>query len=187
MNPYLSRLEILATFLFLSLLPAVSHGQMPGLPPLVVVGDHGGQLARPYYVAIGAAGVDEEDGHHTNIVGQPSHRSRVVLADMLPVVSDQLSPGAVTSRPLHLPVGMTPFFLIGDDAFSRQWLADNADVLRSLHAVGMVVNVTDQAGFDRLRSLAPGLELQPVPGDDIAQRLRISHYPVLVTANELSQ
>ena len=33
-----------------------------------------------------------------------------------------------------------------------------------------------------LRRLAPGLMLSPISGDDLAQRLGIRHYPVLITA-----
>jgi integrating conjugative element protein (TIGR03765 family) len=46
----------------------------------------------------------------------------------------------------------------------------------------MVVNVSTPEALAALRRLAPGLMLSPVSGDDLAQRLGLQHYPVLITA-----
>ncbi|WP_249923749.1 PFL_4695 family integrating conjugative element protein, partial [Escherichia coli] len=60
-------------------------------------------------------------------------------AAMLPVSTPEMSPGEVTPRPLQLP-GIGALFLVGDDAYSREWLQKNAAALRARHAAGMVVN-----------------------------------------------
>ena len=147
-------------------------------PVLEVLADHGGEPARPYFVAIGMADVPEEEGY------APDPRAPVPFSetDMLPVTSERLSPGEVRFRSLELPSRMTPFFLVGDDALSLRWLEARGETLRELNAVGLIVEVATPEGLERLREAAPGLELRPTPGDDLAGRLGLVHYPVLVTA-----
>lgn len=159
------------------------HMSLADRPALEVLADHGGEPARPYFVAIGMADVPEEEGY------APDPRAPVPFgeADMLPVSSERLSPGEVHFRPLELPSRMTPFFLVGDDALSLRWLEAHGEILRELNAVGLIVEVAAPEGLERLREAAPGLELRPTPGDDLAQRLGLAHYPVLVTPQGLEQ
>ena len=105
---------------------------------------------------------------------------------MLPVRSAHLSPGDVPRRVIRVP-GLTPLFLIGDDARSRAWLRQRQAALRDQQAVGLVVNVESMAALTALRRLAPDLTLSPTSGDDLAQRLDLRHYPVLITATGIEQ
>lgn len=107
-------------------------------------------------------------------------------ADMLPVRSALLSPGDVDHRTLDAP-GLPPLFLIGDDPRSHTWLQRLYPNLRELNAVGLVVNVDSPTALDQLRKLAPELTLSPVSADDLAQRLNLQHYPVLITAEAIEQ
>lgn len=159
----------------------------PGLPELIVVADHGGESARPYFVAISGAGVDEKEGYSPQIGGQNRPSQPYGEKDMLPVISEQLSPGRVTPRPLDLPGGFTPIFLIGDDELSRQWLAQRGDNLRNMHAVGLIVQVENAQSLQTLRAEAQGLELRPVSGDGLAERLGLQHYPVLISQRGIEQ
>ncbi|WP_431521391.1 PFL_4695 family integrating conjugative element protein [Blastomonas fulva] len=59
--------------------------------------------------------------------------------------------------------------------------------MRELGAVGLVVNVESMAALVELRHLAPGLTLAPASGDDLAQRLDLRHYPVLITSTGIEQ
>ncbi len=106
--------------------------------------------------------------------------------DMLPVRSPQLSPGPVERRTLSA-TGLPAFFLIGDDARSRNWLRQRLPTLTKLNAVGLVVNVESKAALDNLRRVATGLTLTPVSADDLSQRLHLQHYPVLITASSIEQ
>ena len=45
----------------------------------------------------------------------------------------------------------------------------------------------DLDGLARLRALVPGVPLAPVAGDDLAERLGLRHYPVLITATGIEQ
>lgn len=107
-------------------------------------------------------------------------------AAMLPVLTPELRPGSVPDRPLQLP-GIGALFLIGDDDLSREWLKANAGALAEQHAAGMIVNVTDMDAVRELRELAPGVSLAPASGSELARRLQIAHYPVLITDTGLTQ
>lgn len=106
-------------------------------------------------------------------------------ARLLPVITHNLHPGQQPRLALNLP-GMTPLFLIGDDPLSTEWLRQHRDALKTLHATGLVVNVTTLARLNVLRAIAPALTL-PVSADDMAKHLPISAYPVLITDKGLEQ
>ncbi|MFP5425024.1 MAG: integrating conjugative element protein [Gammaproteobacteria bacterium] len=105
---------------------------------------------------------------------------------LLPVHSARLSPGAVPPRALSLP-GMTPLFLVGQDTTSLEWLSRHAQALQDLGANGLAVEVDDVQALRRIQTAAPGLNIWPVSGDDIAERLELEHYPVLITPTGLEQ
>lgn len=105
---------------------------------------------------------------------------------VLPVHSARLTPGEVPRRALDLP-GMVPLFLVGADAASLAWLTQHAPALKQLGANGLAVEVPDAAALQRIQAVAPGLTIWPVSGDDIAERLELKHYPVLITSTGLEQ
>jgi integrating conjugative element protein (TIGR03765 family) len=105
---------------------------------------------------------------------------------VLPVRSARLTPGEVPRRALDLP-GMAPLFLIGADAASLAWLAQHAPALKRLGANGLAVEIADAKALQRIQAAAPGLSIWPVSGDDIAERLELEHYPVLITPTGLEQ
>jgi integrating conjugative element protein (TIGR03765 family) len=155
--------------------------------PLIVVQDLGGDSALPYYRALNL-----QDTRSDQTLARPpssvpaAPKARYREADLLPVRSARLSPGVVTQRVIAAP-GLTPLFLIGDDAHSRAWLRQRIDTLRALNAIGLVVNVDSEAALNALRRLAPDLTLVPASGDDLAQRLQLQRYPVLITATGIEQ
>ena len=109
-----------------------------------------------------------------------------VEAALLPIRSPSLRPGPVEPRANNLP-GITALFLIGDDPRSHAWLQQRLPDLQRLGAAGLVVNVESATALQALRNRAPGLSLTPVPGDDLAQRLGLNRYPVLITATAIEQ
>lgn len=149
-------------------------------PPLIVVEDRGGTSALPYYQALNpqvAAPNEPATPVPPPRIGGPADAE----AAMLPVRSARLSPGDEPSRVIRAP-GLTPLFLVGDDDRSRAWLRQRRAALQELRAAGLVVNVATPEALTALRRLAPELMLSPASGDDLAQRLGIRHYPVLITA-----
>lgn len=153
---------------------------------LIVVKDAGGVSALPYYQAINLlpSPNDAASIHVPALPPLPTRRYRE--ADFLPVHSARLTPGRVTRRVIAAP-GLQPLCLIGDDPLSRSWLKAHLPTLQQLHAVGLIVEVRSYAAVRALRALAPGLVLVPASGDDIARRLDLHHYPVLITATGIEQ
>ena len=157
-----------------------SPSTKPASPPLIVVEDKGGTSALPYYRALNPQ--DAQPGQPAMPqpvprIGNPADAE----AAMLPVRSARLTPGDEPRRVIRAP-GLTPLFLVGDDDRSRAWLKQRGKDLQALRAVGLVVNVATPDALAALRRLAPGVMLSPASGDDLAQRLGLKHYPVLITA-----
>lgn len=160
--------------------PVAKHSS----PPLIVVEDKGGTSALPYYRALNPQ--DAQPGQPATPQQAPPSKPRIgtpaeAEAAMLPVRSVRLMPGDDPRRVIRAP-GLTPLFLVGDDDRSRAWLKQRRADLQQMRAVGLVVNVATPEALAALRRLAPDLLLSPASGDDLAQRLGLRHYPVLITA-----
>lgn len=151
--------------------------------PLIVVDDKGGTSALPYYQVLK---LPQRTAKQSPIEIPKTPTKPFSEADMLPVESAQLTPGVVQRRAIEAP-GLMPFFLVGDDDLSRSWLHEREPYLRELNAVGLVVNVSSMEALMALRQKVPGLSLAPVSGDDLAERLSLRHYPVLITATGIEQ
>lgn len=146
---------------------------------LRVIGDFGGESAVHFYEAL--------QPDESMVQAYPnSVPATLSEADILPVVSHRMTPGQVQPVQMSLP-GILPIFLVGTDNFSRNWLRSNYDYLRKIGAMGLVVSVRTTKELNELRQLAPELNLMPTPGDDLASRLNLAHYPALLTSEGLSQ
>lgn len=150
---------------------------------LNVIADLGGESTAPFFDAI-----NNENNEFTppRPLTAESVPAPADISDMLPVTTPEMSAGKVVSRELHL-AGMTPVFLVGDDPLLRDWLTLRHDELKRLHATGLVVNVSDKAGLTELQQRVPGVTLLPASASEIARRLQLSHYPVLITSTGLAQ
>nr|WP_090441551.1 integrating conjugative element protein [Pseudomonas benzenivorans] len=144
---------------------------------LVVVEDRGGVSALPYYQ-------DLEPEPTANAT--PPQDIGVRSSGAFPVRSAQLTPGAVPGRVINAP-GLQPVFLVGDDEHSRAWLVQRRDLLQQMQAVGLVVNVASARRLAEVRRWADGLQVVATPADDLAIRLGINHYPVLLTPTAIQQ
>ncbi|CAK7033118.1 integrating conjugative element protein [Saezia sanguinis] len=163
----------------LTVLMTGSHAlAQPAENRLIVVQDRGGTSALPYYEASGLT------AEPSAMVQSSAMEQPFALAQ--PVVSQRLVPGKVMPRTIHAP-GLTPFFIIGDDDLSRRWLEARYPVLQKLGAFGLVVNVSTMDALQSLRQLVPGLTLSAVPGDDLAHRLQLDHYPALIMSTGIEQ
>lgn len=169
----------------LSCPPAFSQFSQTSTDRLIVVADKGGSAAQPYYEAIDLvadkAGSRAAPGPRDD--ARPRSGSEV---DMLPVRSPSLSPGEVARRTVQAP-GLGPIFLIGDDDLSKAWLRARLPLLKQIKATGFVVDVSTAPALQALRQMAGGLELVPASGIDLAQRMKIKHYPVLITSSSIEQ
>ena len=178
----MKRIQLVITLGLWSATAAVAQSaiQTTASQPLIVVEDRGGISALPYYQALNP----QDAGPAQPLSETPMPRAdnpTDAEAAMLPVRSARLTPGDEPRRVIRAP-GLLPLFLVGDDDRSRAWLRQRRAALQELRAVGLVVNVATPEALVALRRLAPGLMLSPISGDDLAQRLGIRHYPVLITA-----
>lgn len=128
-------------------------------------------------------------GGTTLVAAQPAPQHENLRYDesaMLPVISPSLSPGEVQPRTLQLPA-LTRLFLVGDDPRSLAWLEHHAERLRQLGAAGLAIQVADMQALQRIRAAGPGLTILPISGEDLARRLDLRHYPVLIRTDRLEQ
>jgi integrating conjugative element protein (TIGR03765 family) len=152
--------------------------------------------AKPIVVTDPAGGLTQSCFQATDLsINNRIQASRAVHADLsrfanenwiLPISSSRLSPGQITPHALNMP-GLQPFFLVGDDPKSLAWLRQHTAELQEMGAAGLAVEVADTEALARIRAAAPGITILPVNGNDIATRLQIEHYPVLITATSLEQ
>lgn len=111
---------------------------------------------------------------------------QAILVNIFPIRSDQLSPGDVAWRRIHVALPQ-PIFLVGDDVRSKAWLLRDQLFLDKIHAVGFVVNIASSKAFQNLQDRFPHLKLVPMPGNMVHEWLHIQHYPVLITDHSISQ
>lgn len=144
---------------------------------LTVVEDRGGVSALPYYQDL----VPEPDTQSA-----PPPNPGIRGAGAFPVRSPQLTPGEAQGRVINAP-GLQPMFVVGDDERSKAWLSQRHNQLQQMQAVGLVVNVESAERFAEVRRWAGDLQVVPTPADDLAGRLGIRHYPLLITATAIQQ
>jgi len=104
----------------------------------------------------------------------------------LPIQSPGLTPGPVQARSYDRSFAR-PFFLIGSDTHSQQWLQTHRDRLKEIGAVGMLVQADTLNDLRTIAELADGLSILPASASDIAKALGLSHYPVLISAHGIER
>jgi integrating conjugative element protein (TIGR03765 family) len=115
----------------------------------------------------------------------PSAITMPSMAERFPIVSG-LRVGVQDVRSHSLMV-TRPFFIVGFDKQSAQWLSANHAHLKEIHALGFVTNVNSPAQLDKLRTYAGDLTLNAIPVDELAERYQLTRYPVLVTQEKIIQ
>jgi len=134
-----------------------------------------------------------EPAERTTPNSSPSY-GPAALRNLLPVRSPGLTVGDIAGSTLHPAVlsrlaqgNPRPFFLIGSDAVSLQWLASHRETLKRLGAVGMLVQAETEADVQQVAKVAQGLSITLGSGNDLAAALGIDRYPVLITPDGLRQ
>ncbi|MBC8947028.1 integrating conjugative element protein [Xenorhabdus indica] len=148
---------------------------------LEVVADFGGESTAYYFDAINNESNEwSESSLNKTIPEFPSFEM------VLPIKTPEMVPGIALERSLNLP-GIGALFLVGDDDFSLNWLHHNADKLKALNAVGMVINVDNADSLYKLKYLYKEGMISPISASELATRLQLTHYPVLITETGLTQ
>lgn len=115
----------------------------------------------------------------------PLAPTRPSLRGRYPIESS-LSVGIIDNYAHNKPVSR-PFFIVGFDEQSAQWLDANKHYLLEIDALGFVTNVRSEAQLEKLQSYAGDLVLNALPVDAIADQFDLSFYPVLITHEEIIQ
>ena len=125
---------------------------------------------------------------------QPQLLGSADVSNLLPMHSPGLTLGTLSplaSNPPQLTLlakgNPRPFFLIGTDERSRQWLLAHRSQLVLLGAVGMVVQANTKEELERIAAIADGLPITLGSASDIVKALGIRHYPVLISARGVEQ
>lgn len=125
------------------------------------------------------------------VLATPSPKAPVHLAvpaPAFPLRTAGLSPGAVASRPVAMPkLATAPFFLVGSDAFSLEWLVRQSARLAAMGAVGFLVEADSEADWQAVKRMAPGVPMTPLEVGELATSLGLEHYPVLVASGQVWQ
>ncbi|WP_246874600.1 integrating conjugative element protein [Gallibacterium anatis] len=152
-----------------------------------VIADEGGESALRFYEPIQPV-IEQDDVIHSDMIPPIFHEK-----DLLPIVSHLMTPGKINipSRMMNdgkvkMP-GMQPLCLIGDDALSEDWFRQKLPELKKMAATCLVVNVQQYERLQQLRNIDNSIPLLPVSADDLAKRLKIVHYPVLITEKGIEQ
>ncbi|MCP4387427.1 MAG: integrating conjugative element protein [Gammaproteobacteria bacterium] len=117
---------------------------------------------------------------------EPPQLGAADLTSLVPIRSPGLTPGPVQPKTHDRPFAR-PFFLIGSDALSRQWLLEHRERLKEIGAVGMLVQADTMDDLQAIARLAAGLSVMPASASDIAKAVGVSHYPVLITPHGIEQ
>ena len=139
---------------------------------------------RPLAALLDAHGANEPQGPSADISRPDLGAANV--EQLLPIRSPGLTLGRVAPRPVAKRFAR-PFFLIGADSLSRQWLEARRAELRRVGAVGMLVQAETVGDLRLVAELADGLPILPAPASDIATALGLSHYPVLISNQGIQQ
>ncbi|MEH4661169.1 integrating conjugative element protein [Phytobacter diazotrophicus] len=168
--------------LYLFVVPLILAA-LPATAALTTVADLGGEPTAPYLDAVNGRANEFSPPQSLSSAEPPTTLS---VSTMLPVITPEMTPGTVVSRQLNLQ-GMPPVFIIGNDDLSRSWIQKRSAELSRLGATGLVVNIGSESELDSLKSILPSVMMAPVQGGDLARRLQLAHYPVLITAEGLTQ
>lgn len=116
---------------------------------------------------------------------EESLKLQAKLDARLPVKS-KASAGKVSKRLIELANFSYSIFIVGDDAFSRQWLKEHAQELEEKNALGFITNVESSSRLDELQELTKA-PLLPADVDDLLALFKESHYPFIVYEGVLWQ
>lgn len=175
MNPVNCGLKLI--LLFLGLIPALAGAA------LTIIYDSGDtRPIAPFLEAFSSTELSLSQSQ-TN---QPQQLGAADVESLLPIRSPGLTQGIVQPDSHDRPFTQ-PFFLIGSDEMSKQWLLEYRDRLKELGAVGMLVQAETIKDLRSIAELAAGLSIMPASATDLADALKISHYPVLITAHGIEQ
>lgn len=80
----------------------------------------------------------------------------------------------------------TPFFVVGPDSLSIEWLKAHSNHLKEVHALGLVTNIENEEGLKEINEISP-INLIPSNVDELAQVVQAKAYPFYTNGCEVWQ
>lgn len=158
-------------------------GPISAAEPLAVIYDNG--QTRPIAPFLSPLR-DATERQRTAPTPSPPNLGAADLEQLLPIESDSLTPGKIVRRQHAFPFAR-PFFMVGSDVASQQWLIRHRRHLIEIGAVGLLVQAATVDDLTRMAAIAEGLSLTPASGADIARAVGIAHYPVALSGGDVWQ
>lgn len=124
-----------------------------------------------------------------------AYQMRVPISELIdfspysfPIYSAKVSLGNLAEPIEHGRKGIKPFFILGADTYSMDWLVRNKQFLIDQNIVrGLITNVPDGISFKRFTDAAAPLQLFPMNVDDLGNVFDVSVYPLVITQTEILQ
>lgn len=105
-----------------------------------------------------------------------------------PIHSEKLKVGNLPAPIKHDRSSLTPFFIIGADPHSMEWLARNKAYLIDQKILrGLITNIPDGQTFKRFHEAAAPLQLHPMNVDDLGDLFGVHVYPIVINRTEIAQ
>jgi integrating conjugative element protein (TIGR03765 family) len=164
-----------APLLLAWLMMTSAQAAQPTRAPVVVYRGAQSVPTAPYIQAF----VQPREKHCTRLESTPK-TGVTPLGTRLPLMPRQLRPGLPSAQQTRAPV--QPFFIIGMDRTSLDWLSRTLPTLLAINAIGMVVQAASREDWQLLQSKAQGsgLSLALYPDTGLKEAYGITTYPVLV-------
>ena len=166
--------------LFIGLAFAPAQADQPIKAPVVVYSGAQAVPAAPYIQSLAQPRPQSESR------ANPTPKPGVMpLETRLPLMPRQLRRGSPAVQRTEAPI--QPFFIMGMDRASLDWLARTLPNLLSINATGMVVQAANRDDWLLLqnKARAAGLSLALYPDTGLTEAYGITTYPVLVVPQSI--
>jgi len=111
----------------------------------------------------------------------PTQATQSSLPFKVPISTPSMQPGSVNVTTKALRYLQQPLFLVGSDQRSKNWLLQRREQLKSINAIGLLIEAKDRKDIETMQALAEGLRLVPMSAEGFASKLGLTHYPVLLS------
>lgn len=144
----------------------------------IVIRDYGGK----------PSGVPDKEKIENSVMQQSIKPLNKAPSVRFPLRSS-MHPGVLTTpkRFENKLLNRNPFFVVGNDEQSRDWIDVNKSYLAKINAKGFVTNISSESEYRSLEAFAKPLTLSAIPLDELVQSLGLRVYPVLITNEEIAQ
>lgn len=122
-----------------------------------------------------------------NTVKDATKEPSQAMFNIFPIETPLMSPGKVEARQIDLSQLPQPLFIVGSDELSKGWLRQHIAQLKQIKAIGFLVQAQNENDFETIKSIADGLAIIPLSGNQLAAQWHINNYPVLISRKTIEQ